>query len=214
MKTKQFIITLFTCVLSLTLYAQDLQVIELNNPDKTRGTTVMKALNDRHSERAFDQQDLKPQDLADLLWAAIGVNRPDGRRTAPTAMNKQEVDLYVVDKNGAYLYDAQQHALLPKAKGDFRSAVAGGQDFVKTAPISIVLVVNLEKLGDPNNERTKLMAAVDAGIVTQNVNIFCAATGLATVPRASMDHDELKKILKLGNTQLPIMNNPVGYPAK
>ena len=196
------------------VWAQDLQTIQLNTPDKTRGSATMKALSDRRSNREYDNKQLSLQDLSDLLWAANGINRPDGRRTAPTAMNRQEIDVYVIREDGAYLYDAQAHALKPIAKGDYRDAVAGSQDFVKAAPVSLLMVINLSKLGDPNAENTRLMGSVDAGIVSQNINIFCAAVGLSTVPRGSMDHDKLKQVLKLDDTQMPIMNNPVGYPKK
>ena len=111
----------------------------------------------------------------------------------------------------AVTYDAKANSLQPIAKGDHRAAVAGSQDFVKSAPVSLVLVSDLSRFGNIA-DHTKLMAAVDAGIVCQNINIFCAATGLATVPRATMDQAALKRILKLTDSQLPIMNNPVGYP--
>ena len=193
------------------VYAQDLQEIKLNAPDKTRGSVVMKALTDRMSVREYDSKALSLQDLSDLLWAANGVNREDGRRTAPTASNRQEIDVYAIFAEGAYFYDAQAHALKPVAKGDYRGLVAMSQDFAKTAPVSLLIVMNLEKMGDPTVEQTKLMCAVDAGIVCQNINVFCAAVGLSTVPRATMDRAELQKVLKLSPTQLPIMNNPVGY---
>ena len=124
---------------------------------------------------------------------------------------KQDIDIYVIMKEGAYLYDAKANSLQPIAKGDHRAAVAGSQDFVKSAPVSLVLVSDLSRFRNIA-DHTKLMAAVDAGIVCQNINIFCAATGLATVPRATMDQAALKRILKLTDSQLPIMNNPVGYP--
>ncbi|MDR1601694.1 MAG: SagB/ThcOx family dehydrogenase [Tannerella sp.] len=194
--------------------AQELKVIKLDAPDKTRGTAIMKALSDRHSDRVFDGKALSIKDLSELLWAANGINRSDGKRTAPSAMNRQEIDVYVIRKDGAYLYDAAAHSLTPVEAGDYRGFVAGRQDFVKSAPVSLVLVIDLEKLGDPTAEQTRLMGAVDAGIVSQNINIFCAGVGLSTVPRASMEQSELRKVLKLRDTQLPIMNNPVGYPAK
>ena len=209
---RTLLVVLIVCMTGFHMYAQELQEITLNAPDKTRGAATMKALSDRKSDREYDSKDLSLQDLSDLLWAANGINRPDGRRTAPTASNRQEIDLYVVRTDGAYLYDAQAHSLKPVAKGDFRAAVAGQQDFVKAAPISLVIVIDLEKMGNPTSEQTKLMGAVDAGIVCQNINIFCAAVGLATVPRASMDQAELRRVLKLRDAQLPIMNNPVGYP--
>jgi SagB-type dehydrogenase family enzyme len=212
MNTRKIFMVLGTCLFALGMYAQGLQVIKLNAPDKKRGSAVMKALADRHSDREFSPKEIGLQDLSDLLWAANGVNRPDGKRTAPSAMNKQEIDVYAVCADGAYLYDAQSHSLKPVAEGDHRAAVAGRQDFAKTAPVSLVMVVNLEKLGDPASEQTKLMGAVDAGNVSQNINLFCAGAGLSTVPRATMDKAELKKVLKLTDSQLPLMNNPVGYP--
>ena len=197
---------------TMSLFAQDLQDIKLNNPNKSRGSVFMQALSDRQSIREYDTKDISLQDLSDLLWAANGVNRPNGNRTAPSAMNRQEIDVYVINKDGAYLYDAANHALKPVAKGDFRKEVAGQQDFVTTAPVCILLVANLEKLGNPALESTRSTAALDAGIVNQNINIFCAAVGLATVPRGSMNTNELKKNLKLTDNQLLLLNNPVGYP--
>lgn len=205
---------IFTALLLVaTMQAQDLKTIRLNTPDKTRGNSVMQALSDRHSDREYAAKDLSLQDLSDLLWAANGINRPDGKRTAPSALNKQDIDIYVIMKAGAYRYDAQTNSLQPVAKGDHRFAVAGGQEFVKSAPVSLVLVSDLSRFGNMT-DRTKLMAAVDAGIVCQNINVFCASVGLATVPRATMDQAALKRILKLTDNQLPIMNNPVGYPQK
>jgi SagB-type dehydrogenase family enzyme len=213
MNTKRIFTGLIACLMAANLHAQTLQAIKLNAPDKTRGSALMKVFSDRHSDREFNSKELGLQDLSDLLWAANGVNRQDGKRTAPSAMNRQEIDVYVIRTDGAYLYDASSHTLNPVAEGDYRAAVAGRQDFVKTAPVCLVMVINLEKLGDPSVEQTRLMGAVDAGIVSQNINLFCAGVGLSTVPRASMDKDELRSVLKLKDTQLPIMNNPVGYPA-
>ena len=208
---RSLMIFLMGCMTGFAVYAQDLQEIKLNVPDKTRGAVMMKALNDRQSVREYDAKALSLQDLSDLLWATNGVNRPDGRRTAPTAANRQEIDVYAIFAEGAYFYDAQAHVLKPVAKGDYRGLVAMSQEFAKTAPVSLVIVMNLEKMGDPAVEQTKLMCAVDAGIVCQNINLFCAAVGLSTVPRATMDKAELQKVLKLSATQVPIMNNPVGY---
>lgn len=193
--------------------AQNLAEIPLNQPDRSRGSNVMKAFDNRHSDREFSTKALSKQDLSDLLWAANGVNRPaDGKRTAPSALNKQDIDVYVFTAEGVYLYDATKHLLKPVVAGDHRSAVGGRQDFVKTAPVCLVYVSDLSRFGMENNEQLRLTAAMDAGIVSQNVNIFCAGVGLATVPRSSMDTAALKKLLKLSDTQLPLMNNPVGYP--
>ena len=212
---KKIFITLTALLItSMGMYAQDLKEVKLNAPNKSRGSAVMKALADRQSIREYDTKDLSLQDLSDLLWAANGVNREDGKRTAPTAMNRQEIDVYVINKEGAYLYDATAHVLKPISKGDHRKAVAAQQDFAATAPVSLVIVANLEKLGDPTKEGTRLTASLDAGIVNQNINIFCAAVGLATVPRGSMNQEELRKVLKLTDTQILTLNNPVGYPKK
>ena len=209
-----FIILTVLLVTTMNLLSQDLQEIKLNSPNKSRGSAVMKALSDRQSVREYDTKELSLQDLSDLLWAANGVNRTDGKRTAPSAMNRQEIDVYVINKDGAYFYDAANQLLKPVAKGDFRKEVASGQDFVTTAPVSIVLVANLEKLGNPTSEGTRVTAGLDAGIVNQNINIFCAAVGLVTVPRGTMNKDELKKILKLSDNHYLMLNNPVGYPKK
>jgi len=195
-------------------FSQELKEIKLNAPNKARGSAVMKALSDRHSDREYSTKDLSLQDLSDLLWAANGINRTDGKRTAPSAMNRQEIELYVVRNDGTYFYDPAAHVLKPLSQGDYRNAIANGQDFAAVAPVSIVIVANLPKLGDPKNDGTRMMASVDGGIVDQNINLFCAAVGLSTCPRATMNRETLKTALKLTDDHLIILNNPVGYPVK
>lgn len=191
----------------MSCQAQELKPIKLNQPDTKRGLSLMQALEKRQSVREYSSQALALQDLSDLLWAANGINRPEaGKRTAPSAMNRQEIDVYVCLPEGAYLYDAQTHELKPVAKGDFRTAVAGAQEFVTQAPVCLVLVGNLEHF---NGE--VLMPAMDAGIVSQNISLFCTAAGLVTVPRASMDHEKLHALLQLKDSQRLLMNHPVGY---
>ena len=196
---------------SVATFAAD-KVIRLPKPNLNRNSEVMEAFANRHSTREYAAKALTLTDLSDLLWAANGINRPEeGKRTAPSAMNKQDVDVYVVLPEGTYLYDAKAHQLNLVAEGDHRGAVAGGQAVVKSAPVSLLLVSDLSRLGDAKNTHTQLMGAVDAGIVSQNISIFCSAAKLATVPRASMDTAKLKSVLKLTDTQLPLMNHPVGY---
>ena len=167
--------------------AQDLKPIKLNQPNVKRGLPVMTALQKRQSTREYADKKLELQDLSDLLWAAAGINRPEsGKRTSPTAMNKQEIDVYVCLQEGP--------------------AVGGGQGFVATAPVCLVMVADLSKFGGE-----VLMPALDAGIVSQNISLFCSGTGLVTVPRASMDQAKLKSGLKLKDTQRPLINHPVGY---
>ena len=197
--------------ISVATFAAD-KVIRLPKPNLNRNSEVMEAFANRHSTREYAAKALTLNDLSDLLWAANGINRPEeGKRTAPSAMNKQDVDVYVVLPEATYLYDAKAHQLNLVAEGDHRRAVAGGQAFVKSAPVSLLLVSDLSRLGDAKNTHTQLMGAVDAGIVSQNISIFCSAAKLATVPRASMDTAKLKSVLKLTDTQLPLMNHPVGY---
>lgn len=199
--------------MAATLAAQE-KTIQLPAPDLSRPATLMQALSGRHSTRAFDSRALSDNDLADLLWAANGVNRPgEGKRTAPSAMNRQEVDIYVVRADGAFRYEAGTHSLAAVSGDDLRQAVAAGQDFAAEAPVCLVLVADLGKVGNPSADRIRLMGAADAGIVSQNVSLFCSAAGLATVPRASMDIDTLRKGLGLAAGQLPVLNHPVGYAA-
>lgn len=198
-------------LLSMTIYAAD-QVIQLPKPNINRSGQLMKALSERHSVREYASKALSNTDLSDLLWAANGISRPaEGKRTAPSAMNRQDVDIYVVLPQGTYLYDAKGHKLNLISEGDYRSAVAGGQAFVNSAPLSLVLVSDLSKLGDVKNNRTQMTGAMDVGIVSQNISLFCSAARLATVPRATMDTTQLRSALKLKDGQIPMMNHPVGY---
>lgn len=190
------------------------QELSLPVSAKEYGCDFGKAVADRHSTRSFDSnRQLSEQQISDMLWSAAGVNRSNGYRTNPTAMNRQEIDVYVFTKDGVYLYIPASNSLREVAKGDHRKLVAAQQPFAASAPVSLVLIANVDKLGDMN-QRNMMMAAVDAGIVCQNINLFCSANGLATVPRASMDADGIKKLLNLSDTQIPIMNNPVGYAAE
>lgn len=198
--------SLFICI-AIGMQAQDLKTVKLNAPNLKRGLPVMTALQKRQSTREYSDRKLDMQDSSDLLWAAAGINRSEsGKKTAPTALNRQEIDVYVCLSEGVYLYDARKHELLPIAKGDFRPAVAGGQSFVKNAPVCLVIVADLSKF-----DGEILMPAVDAGIVSQNISIFCSGSGLVTVPRATMDQVQLKNVLKLKDSERPLMNHPVGY---
>lgn len=200
--------------------AQDITLPEPNF-EGSESLTVVKALATRHSTREFAQTPLSYQELSNLCWAACGMSRDDNHRTAPTALNKQEIRLFVFDKNGVYEYDAKSNALVKKADGDQRELIASGgaspangkagfrQDFVMDAPVSLVMVIDFEKMG-MDDIKAHQMGAVDAGIVCENINLYCQAVGLATVPRATMDTEGIRKLLGLTDKQLPIMNNPVG----
>lgn len=198
-------------VFSVAASAAD-KVVKLPKPNLNRAGTVMKALSERQSTREYASKALSLADLSDLLWAANGINRPEsGKRTAPSALNKQDVDVYVILPEGSYVYDAKNHQLNLVSEGDYRDAVAGGQAFVKTAPVSLLLVSDVSRFGDAQKTQNQLVGAMDVGIVSQNISLFCANAKLATVPRGSMDAAQLKKVLKLKESQIPMMNHPVGY---
>lgn len=197
------------------LFAQPPQTITLKSPDTTRGLTVMKALTLRASIKEFDTSSLKLQDLSDLLWAANGVNRPEsGKRTAPSAQNAQDIDIYVFMKSAVYLYDAKKHQLNFVTDGDYRMLIAGRQEWVAQAPVVLLLVSDVSRFRAGTDSLKIIWAAMDAGIVSQNIAVFCAGVGLATVPRASMDQQKLRELLKLKDTQYIMLNNPVGYRKK
>jgi SagB-type dehydrogenase family enzyme len=173
---------------------------------------VMKALAHRASATKYDTADLKLQDLSDLLWAANGVNRPaSGKRTAPSAINAQDIDVFVFMKKGVFLYDATKHTLNLVAEGDNRISCAGKQEFETTPPLFCLLVSDISRFNRGNDSTRMVWAAEDAGIVSQNIAVFCASVGLATRPRASMDLKKLRELLKLKDSQYPILNNPVSY---
>ncbi len=195
-----------------TLFSQESEDIRLNQPDKTRGLTVMEALSVRASVSSFDTTAIRIQDLSDLLWAANGVNRPEsGKRTAPSAQNAQDIDVYVFMKQGAFRYNAKEHVLDFVAEGDHRALVVGRQAYVASAPIICLLVSDISRFPSGEKDQRLKNAAIDAGIVSQNIAIFCASAGLATRPRASMDQQKLREILKLNENQYLILNNPVSY---
>ncbi len=208
-------ITLFAMMTVITgiLSGQAVQDIKLNAPDMERGLTIMKAFEKRASATSFSPRELSLQDLSDLLWASNGINRTEtGKRTAPTAVNAQDIDIYVLLRSGAYLYDHKTHELKGIAAGDNRKLVSEKQTTFENAPVMLVLVSDLSRFRGGDDARKLNWGAMDAGIVSQNVSLFCAGAGLVTRPRATMDTEGLKKLLSLNDNQYPLLNNPVGYP--
>lgn len=201
--------------LSTCLLAQELKPVTLNTPDLKRGLPVMEAFSLRASSTQFSDKILSLQDLSDLLFAANGVNRKDiGKRTAPSAMNSQDIDVYVFMEEGVYLYDAVNNILNPVVGGDQRMLIAGRQEVVAKAPVVLLLVSDISRFKFPDEAMKLDGAAKDAGIVSQNINIFCAGTGLITRTRGSMEIEKIKSVLQLKESQHPMLNNPVGYPSK
>lgn len=212
---KKPIFTLLLLFLNVYLFSQDIKPVKLNMPDLKRGLPVMEAFSLRASNTDFSDKKLTLQDLSDLLFAANGINRKDvSKRTAPSAMNAQDVDVYVFLQEGVYLYDPSNNILNPVVAGDQRILAAGSQTEVAKAPVILLLVSDISRFRFPDEAARLDAAAKDAGIVSQNVNIFCAGTGLYTRPRGTMDQVKIREILKLKDSVRLMLNNPVGYPAK
>jgi SagB-type dehydrogenase family enzyme len=193
--------------------AADLKVVSLPAPQTGGGKPLMQVLKERHSSRAFDAVALPSAVLSNLLWAAAGVNRPDGRRTAPSAVNYQETDIYVATADGVYRYGAKEHQLVPVLGEDIR-ALTGQQDFVKTAPLNLVYVVDFARMGKTPDDTKVAWSAADVGFIAENVYLYCTSEGLATVVRAMIDRPALSKALKLRPEQRIVLAQTVGYPRK
>ncbi len=186
--------------------------VALPKPRMEGGMPLMEALKNRKSMRQFSEMDLSDQTLSDLLWAACGVNRPDGRRTAPTAMNRQEIDVYVVKADGIWLYDAAANALERVTFGDHRQ-LTGRQPFVKNAPVNLVFVADMGKEEGPASADAAIWTAADTGFISQNVYLFCASEHLATVVRGMVDRRPLSQAMHLRDNQKIVLAQTVGYPA-
>lgn len=205
----RFVFTFVATLLCSTLCMA--QVQKLPAPAKSLGKNVMEALWSRSSSTEFSDKMLSDQDLSNLLFAAIGVNRPsEGKITSPTARNFQEIRVFVFTAKGAFEYLNKENALKQVAKGDHRGLIADRQDWAKTAPVSLLIVADEKKFGS-SDSHAKLAMGIDAGIVSENVNLFCAGAGLVTRPRMTMDIPAIKKLLKLSDQETPLLNNPVGY---
>ena len=177
----------------------------------TGGIPLMQALQLRRSTREFAQRPLPRQVLSDLLWAAYGINRPSGDRTAPYWRHIMVIDVYAAMADGVWLYDPKQHALLPHVAQDIR-AQTGRQDFVGSAPLDLVYVAHGERMKDVSVEERRLYASVDTGFIGQNVYLYCASEGLATVFRGAVDYPRLAAAMQLDASEFVTFAQTVGYP--
>jgi hypothetical protein len=199
--------TLFLAGLIIPAISTFAQTIKLPEPQKTGGKPLMEVLSQRQSTRDFDtSRTLSDQTLSNLLWAGFGYNR-DGKRTAPSAMNRQEIAIYIITSQSTFIYDASLNELKEITKGDYRKA-AGSQDFVYTAPVNLVFVCDKTKMPDIQ------MAYADCGFIAQNIYLYCASECLGTVVRGSFDKNELSHILKLNENQEILLCQTIGYPKK
>ncbi|MDR3110045.1 MAG: SagB/ThcOx family dehydrogenase [Planctomycetaceae bacterium] len=196
---KKIILASVLAFICTTLFAQD---IELPAPTKTGGIPVFDAIDKRASLHDVQETPIKLQDLSDLLWVANGITRGD-KRTIPTAMNLQEIDVYVVLKEGTYLYDAKENKLILKLKGDHRRK-AGKQDYVYVAPVNFIYVADRTKVTGPESY-------LSAGCATQNVYHACTSKDLGCRIRTSIDKNALKEVLKLNDKQEPLAGQTIGY---
>lgn len=200
--------------LAILLVASQFSAIDLPAPEKSGGKPLRNALAARQTSREFVPAKLTPQLLSNILWAAYGINRPaTGGRTAPSAHNWQAVSVYAVLEGGIYLYDPKDHRLRLVASGDHRP-LAGTQDFVNTAPLNLVYVADLAKTkkaeGDTDMDIAEWLA-VEAGAISQNVALVCAAEGLGSVVRAGVRREKFSEVTKLPANARIIIAQTVGY---
>ena len=188
-------------------------VIKLMPPELDKGKPLMQVLKDRKSGRDFLDKKIPQQQLSNLLWAANGINRSDGKRTAPSAKNAQDVDIYVLMEEGIYLYEPVKHELIPVATGDHRK-IDGVQGYVASAPLNLIYVSDQAKINWGSGENDKMTVSnLDVGFVAQNAALYCASEGLQSVPRLMVgDKESLAKLLKLRNEQKIILGHTIGYP--
>ena len=212
-RTFQFRIIIIILLIGVTFVsAQELKTIQLPQPQMEIGKPLMQVFALRQSSRVFDTKPLPTQELSNLLWAACGINRPEsGKRTAPSARNWQEIDVYVALAEGVYIYEAKKHLLNPVIAGDLR-ALFGVQDFVKSAPLNLLYVSDFTKIKSTDNDETKtIFTSADAGFIAQNVYLYCASQGLAVVVRGLIPKEKLAEALKLNPEQKILLSQTIGY---
>lgn len=217
MKSKLFLCTFVVLsflavdlICGFPAFAEKPEPIQLSQPQFNRGKLLMEALKERQTNRSFSSKELPLDVLSNLLWAADGINRPEvGKRTAPSAVNWQEIDIYVAMKKGLYLYNPGKNILEPVLAQDIRE-FAGKQDFTKDAPVDLIYVADFSRMSGDEN-KNNFYSAVDTGFVSQNVYLFCASEGLATVVLGMVDKPALAKIMGLKDKQKIILTQPVGY---
>jgi SagB-type dehydrogenase family enzyme len=200
--------------LSTLVSAQESEIAKLPAPQMAGGRPLMDCLKVRQSSREFGPEKLSPQVLSNLLWAADGINRPDsGKRTAPSAVNWQDIDIFVSTADGLFLYLPKEHALKKILSGDVREAM-GTQEFVKSVPLNLIYVSDYSKLAGGTDEDKRFYSGAHTGFISQNVYLFCASEGLATVVRGLVDREAMAKVMQLRPDQHITLAQSVGYSKK
>ncbi len=202
------------CIYPGMIRAQEIKTIKLLAPQTEGGKSLMQSLKERKSLRDFSPKELPLQVISDLLWAANGINRPDsGHHTAPTAMNLQEIDIYVAKADGLYLFNAKDNTLELIVQQDLR-ALTGSQPFVKDAPINLIYVADLSKMKNMSADDANFYFGTDTAFISQNVYLYCASAGLATIVRGLIDKPALSKAMKLRPEQRITLAQTIGYSKK
>lgn len=191
--------------------SQRSKAMDLPPPRKSGGMPLISALQARHSTREYSDQPISKQMLSDLLWAAFGINRPSGDRTAPYWRHVMVIDLYLALHDGVWFYEPSSHILRLHLPDDIR-AQTGHQDFVAAAALNLIYVAHGERMTDVSSEERRLYASVDSGFIGQNVYLFCSSEGLATVFRGALDYPKLARALRLPDQQFVTFAQTVGYP--
>lgn len=217
MKNK-ILASLFLIALSQFPGLVNAQDIVLPEPAREGGMPLMQALNERHSTRTFTKEELTPRQLSDLLWAAWGYNRKEEKkRTAPSSRDFQEIDVYVSMASGLYVYDAAKNILKQVHNRDIR-ALCGSQDFVAKAPLNIVYVADMAKVGkkegDTVTDTDLLSSWANTGFIAQNVYLFCASEKLGCVIRGMIPKEKLAPEMGLRSNQFIILSQTIGVPAR
>lgn len=209
MKKMSFLVALV--MISLSALAQT--TVKLPVPDKQVATTLYEALQTRHSVRSYQNKDVDNATLAQVLWAACGYSREAEKKiTAASALNRQDIEVYVIKAAGAYRYDVESNALVQLSGKDLRREVAAGQQSVASAPVMLVLASNQGKFGSLGDaQAAQRLGTLDAGYVSQNIYLACTALKLGTVARVTMNVEVLKKELGLGADHLLLLNHPIGW---
>lgn len=212
---KKALLLIFVIMSSNMIFSQVPQEIVLKAPQLKSGKLLMESLNLRSSHREFSSTPLSIDHLSGLLWASWGINRPEsGKRTAPSAVNWQDIILYVCLPEGIYRYDEVAHKLVLIKEGDYRKAT-GLQDFAATAPLNLIFVSDYDRMQRGSEQDKLLYSGLSTGYISQNAYLYCASEGLNTVVRASINREELKKIMGLTESQHIVAAQSVGYvPAK
>ncbi len=184
--------------------------IHLLSPSSEGGMSLMEALQNRKSTRSFSEKKLADQQFSDLLWAAFGINRPEeGKRTAPSSSNQQEIDIYVFTEGGVFIYNARIHSLIRITDEDLRK-YTGKQDFVGKAAVNLVYVADHSKSKSEDPVGRSKTSHINTGFIAQNVYLYCASQGLGCVVRGYMDKDLLANKLNLREDQEIIVAQSVG----